>query len=678
MIAALLWTPCAAGAQDATRRAPPRAVIVFDASGSMWGRMGQGSGSKADIARAAIEAALPAYRGRLRLGLVAYGHRRKRDCRDVQLLVPADRALRPRPFSQAVRSISPRGHTPMTMAIETAAQALGRGGEPGTVILLSDGFENCGRDPCASVRALREARPGLRVHVIALAMKPRDYRRIACVARAGGGRLVMTRNREEVRAALADMLGRAAGLAWARSPAAGALPQPARAPDGPPGLMLAALLGPKGPVAEGGLHWRVRRVDGGKTGKAVVYEGRAPVPIIEAPAGRYKVTVSYGKVRVERMVEVKPKGTTRANIVLNAALLRLRARARKDGAPLDNVYFTLYRVAPAGVETVAIAHGAKAEFRVPPGAYRVEVQYGFAGQEQAVHLAPGMRKSVDVVLYFGELALRTVATPGGPSLERVFYFVYEDAPETATGLREVARSAASRPVFTLPAGTYHVVARHGRAEARARVAVRAGMQTRRVLDVRSGRLKLASRIAGRAEPIGDRVSYTILPLGTGQSARPSTGASGAAGAAGLPAAGVLGPRAAGAGAQPVRTAGPRAVLDVAAGRYRVLGRYGAVNARASREVWVRPGGEAEAVLEYRAGTVALRLARVPGGVALRDVFWELADEAGRVIWTSGRPSPRMPLAAGKYRLTATYRDRRYEAAFRLAVGESKTIEVLAR
>ena len=69
---------------------PPSAIIVFDGSGSIWGELGAERRSKFDIAREALKASLARSARESRLGLLAFGHRRKGDCNDVELVVPPD------------------------------------------------------------------------------------------------------------------------------------------------------------------------------------------------------------------------------------------------------------------------------------------------------------------------------------------------------------------------------------------------------------------------------------------------------------------------------------------------------------------------------------------------------------------------------------------------------------
>ncbi|TDM67697.1 hypothetical protein CEF00_13565, partial [Lactobacillus crispatus] len=71
-------------AQGADKGTDPR--LVLDASGSMWGVVdGQ---TKISAARQAVDSILSKWRPDDRLGLIAYGHRAKGDCKDIELLVP--------------------------------------------------------------------------------------------------------------------------------------------------------------------------------------------------------------------------------------------------------------------------------------------------------------------------------------------------------------------------------------------------------------------------------------------------------------------------------------------------------------------------------------------------------------------------------------------------------------
>ena len=75
----LLIAASLAGAAD-------RAIIVLDASGSMWGQID--GRPKLEIARDTLRGVLSSLPDGLELGLMAYGHREKDSCEDVELVVP--------------------------------------------------------------------------------------------------------------------------------------------------------------------------------------------------------------------------------------------------------------------------------------------------------------------------------------------------------------------------------------------------------------------------------------------------------------------------------------------------------------------------------------------------------------------------------------------------------------
>ncbi|MGM0586740.1 MAG: vWA domain-containing protein, partial [Pseudomonadota bacterium] len=148
--AAALMAPAAAqGADDV--------MVVFDGSNSMWGRID--GRAKIEIAREAMESLMGEWTEGANLGLMAYGHRREADCTDIETILepgPADRSA----FLERVRAITPRGKTPLTSAIEQAADRLAWRDNPATVVVISDGVESCGRDPCALADTLEKSGVG--------------------------------------------------------------------------------------------------------------------------------------------------------------------------------------------------------------------------------------------------------------------------------------------------------------------------------------------------------------------------------------------------------------------------------------------------------------------------------------------------------------------------------------
>ncbi len=165
------------------------AILILDASGSMWGRVdGQ---TKISAARKAVDSILSKWKPSDRLGLMAYGHRTKGDCRDIELVVPVG-DFDAGKIRSAVRGLNPKGKTPMADSLRAAAQALRSSENKATVILVSDGIETCSPDPCAVAAELKKAGVNFTAHVIGFDVTdPAAKSQLQCIARATGAFISM-------------------------------------------------------------------------------------------------------------------------------------------------------------------------------------------------------------------------------------------------------------------------------------------------------------------------------------------------------------------------------------------------------------------------------------------------------------------------------------------------------
>jgi len=159
-------------------------LFVFDGSGSMW-RQVEGK-TKIALAKKAMSGLLKDFPAGTNIGLLAYGHRKKGNCSDIELLTPlgASRAA----VIKAVNSINPVGKTPLTKSIQLAAEQLRGRNTPTSIVLITDGKESCNADPCAATRAVREAGINLNVHVIGFDVKNDEAKQLRCIASNGGGK----------------------------------------------------------------------------------------------------------------------------------------------------------------------------------------------------------------------------------------------------------------------------------------------------------------------------------------------------------------------------------------------------------------------------------------------------------------------------------------------------------
>lgn len=176
-------------------------IVILDMSGSMWGRIGDQP--KLEIAREAVRGMFSRFPAGSRVGLMAYGHRQAGQCSDIQMLFPPG-PLDVAAAGTALDRLTARGRTPLTASVRQAAAALRAAERGGTIILVTDGIETCGGDPCALAAELEAANAAFTAHVVGFDLRtPSERARVACIAERTGGLFVPAANAEELDGALA-------------------------------------------------------------------------------------------------------------------------------------------------------------------------------------------------------------------------------------------------------------------------------------------------------------------------------------------------------------------------------------------------------------------------------------------------------------------------------------------
>jgi Ca-activated chloride channel homolog len=144
------------------------AMIVFDASGSMSGNQVLGipnSRARIDEVRAALAQVLPTATAHRRIGLITYGPGPYNQCNVKLDFKPTPDAAKL--IMSTVNALVPAGKTPLTSAVEQAAEVLNYRSKPGVIVVVTDGEETCGRSPCDLAKQLHLTSDQLTVHVIA-------------------------------------------------------------------------------------------------------------------------------------------------------------------------------------------------------------------------------------------------------------------------------------------------------------------------------------------------------------------------------------------------------------------------------------------------------------------------------------------------------------------------------
>ena len=168
-------------------QAKDSAIIVFDASGSMWGKI-KGK-AKIEIARDVMATLIKDWNEDIELGLMAYGHREKGSCSDIEVLQTVSK-LDDVKLISIINSIIPKGKTPISQSLKKAAEILHYSEEPATVILISDGEETCNADPCLTSQELEKDGIHFTAHVIGFDIKNNKKARmqLQCIANNTGGK----------------------------------------------------------------------------------------------------------------------------------------------------------------------------------------------------------------------------------------------------------------------------------------------------------------------------------------------------------------------------------------------------------------------------------------------------------------------------------------------------------
>ncbi len=173
-------------------------LLILDASGSMWGQI-EGE-TKISIAKDVVKKTVKNFEN-TELGLMAYGHRRKGDCKDIEILT-APKKDNAENISKMVDGISPKGMTPMGNSVLMAAESLKYTEQKATVILVSDGIETCEINLCELGKKLEETGVDFTAHVIGFDMTEEQTAGLKCLADETGGTFTSAKNADDLGKAL--------------------------------------------------------------------------------------------------------------------------------------------------------------------------------------------------------------------------------------------------------------------------------------------------------------------------------------------------------------------------------------------------------------------------------------------------------------------------------------------
>ena len=422
-------------------------MIVLDASGSMWGQID--GVNKIVIARDVVRETLPAA-AQGPLGLVSYGHNRKGDCSDIEVLVPPA-AGTAGAIAASVDAINPKGKTPLSDAVQRAAQAMGHEENKATVVLVTDGLETCGAAPCALARALEASGVDFTAHVVGFGLSRQDGAAVSCLASETGGRYFEADNQGELAAALS--------LAVAQEITPETVIEEPPQVEPKHNLQINVQLSPDSPPLENGEIDKLALDLVNAEGRAKNI-GYSPVMAIKAEAGSYTLRAKYAGGEVAVPVEIEQFDTAHATLVLDAGVVNFTARPLAPDLVRPDILS--WRV--TNVET-----GARQERYVPElrsvfraGTYEVIAIPGrkdrIAPPPQIVQIVAGEVVTGTVDMPHGGLRIDNVSETGARLPDSFIRFALWSAKDDGSVDRMIVGLNGTRDVLLALPGDYVLVA----------------------------------------------------------------------------------------------------------------------------------------------------------------------------------------------------------------------------
>jgi len=417
-------------------------LLVLDASGSMWGQVA--GEAKIVIARRVMKDLAGRIPAGTEVGLIAYGHRREGDCDDIESIVPIG-PLDASALGAKIDALNAKGKTPITKAVGGAIDALKTRDRVSTVILVSDGIETCGGDPCAAVRAAKTAEVEFVMHVVGFDMGDADVSQLECAAQAGGGLYFDAQNAEELAGALDDAI---------QAPTADETPArlsvKAIAADAPIDAVVV--------VTPAGASERVAQ---GRT-----YTGAETNPrIFPLAVGTYDVSIKAVRLKGEaeqRFAAVEVSDGTTTEVVADFSAGTLAVGVTRNGALSDatvNVYRAGTKEQVAGGRTYRASTSNPRILELTAGTYdvrvgSVEIKSAPVAEFPGVTITGGER--TDLTHEYTSGTLKVGAMQAGALVDAVVAVRQADSGTQIAGGRTYTADTTNPKAFELIPGTYSV------------------------------------------------------------------------------------------------------------------------------------------------------------------------------------------------------------------------------
>jgi len=427
---------------DERLESPGKVVLVLDASGSMWGRV-KGR-TKVEIARESVATLMATWDPAIEIGLIAYGHRHKNDCKDIELVLPVSRH-EPGDMVKAVNKLNAVGKTPIGSALKLAAETLEHTKERATVILISDGNETCKMDPCTIAEALEQSGIAFTAHVIGFDLEKEETSGLKCIAEATGGMFVEAVDAASLTAAL-----KAVEVSVVTAPPAIKVPPASR--------LVAVLTNGTAPLENQEINWIVSASEKeSDVTRSFIKKYRHARPRVRLETGLYHVQVRTGLVVAEAMIQIDAENPVEHVVNLNAGQLSLEGFYTKGGEKLEkNVRWnvcTINEDSGAKDRVLDSTSFPSPDYTLSAGNYQIELFSGLVRAKVIVKVQPGDILKKKIFLNAGQVKLRAVLKEDGiPVRDSIHWYLTEKTANENGEYNQIDHNSNQSPVFTLGAG----------------------------------------------------------------------------------------------------------------------------------------------------------------------------------------------------------------------------------
>ena len=436
----------------APSHAADKSIIVFDASGSMWAQID--GKARIEIAKETVRSVIGSLPADAELGLMAYGHRDKGSCTDIELLVPPAAGTGPAIIA-ATDKINPKGKTPLSEAVKRAAGELKYTEEKATVILVTDGLETCNADPCALGTELEKTGVDFTAHVVGFGLSAEEGKKVACLAENTGGKYFQASDAKSLSEALTQVVVKA--------------PEPAKPEfNFVPTIVMAEGGAPL--ASDAGNAWEIAKANpDGSRGEPVGTEYNAYKGALEP--GDYIVEARLGEAKTEQKITIEASKVAAPQFVLNAGTLKITPKASASEPPSDAAaVVTRY---PGGETTTY----GPSTIVVPAGESSVTVKLGAAEVSETIQVAAGQVVAKDIIAGTGRVIANALYVDGMRIDSPNLFLKIGKAPKKIDGTYdEKAYGYGPDQKFDLPTGDYVLLIEIDGAKAEAPFSVKAGDQ----------------------------------------------------------------------------------------------------------------------------------------------------------------------------------------------------------